>query len=84
MIRAMKSGTTISGERNPPEFISTHPSHERRIAQMDELLPLAIRTFERDDFGQSCQEVRKMMAKARALAAVEASRREGATSSALA
>lgn len=31
----------------PPEFLSTHPSDERRIAQIESLLPKAIATYER-------------------------------------
>lgn len=74
---AMKEGTTTSGEHIPPEFISTHPSHDRRISQFDEWLPLAMKSYERDDFGDTCQRVRTKMAQARAVAAVEASKREG-------
>jgi hypothetical protein len=50
---AMKEGTTTSGEHLPPEFISTHPSHDRRISQFDEWLPLAMKSYERDDFGDT-------------------------------
>jgi hypothetical protein len=74
---AMKSGTTTSGEYIPPEFISTHPSHDRRISQFDEWLPSAVKAFEGDDFGRSCEQVRTNMARARAIAAAEAAQREG-------
>lgn len=72
----MKAGTTVSGEYIPPEFISTHPSHDRRISQLDEWIPSAIKVFEGDDFGNRCHQVRKNMAQARAVAAAEASARE--------
>jgi hypothetical protein len=49
----IKGGTTTSGgEHLPPEFISTHPSHDRRISQFDEWLLLAMKSYERDDFGR--------------------------------
>ena len=73
----MKSGTTTTGENMPPEFMSTHPSHDRRISQFDEWLPSAMKAFEGDDFGKSCHQVRENMARARAIAAAEAAKREG-------
>ena len=61
----------------PPEFMSTHPSHDRRISQFDEWLPLAMKAYQGDDFGKSCHQVRENMARARAIAAAEATKREG-------
>lgn len=73
----MKDGMTTNGEqRAPPEFISTHPSHDRRIAQFDDWMPSATKTFEGDDFGHRCQRVRDDMAAARRIAAVKAARQE--------
>jgi hypothetical protein len=73
----MKDGTTTSGEHIPPEFMSTHPSHDRRISQFDEWLPSAMKSFEGDDFGDNCRRVRDNMAQARTVAAIEAAQREG-------
>lgn len=74
---AMKEGVTTSGEQSaPPEFISTHPSHDRRISQFDDWMPSATRTFEGDDFGDRCRRVRDDMAAARRLAAAQAAQRE--------
>jgi predicted Zn-dependent protease len=36
-----------SGDRSPPEFMSTHPVHETRIRQIQALLPDAIAEYER-------------------------------------
>lgn len=35
-----------SGGRQPPEFISTHPSHESRIHRLQELMPKALAVYE--------------------------------------
>eukprot|EP00540_Astrosyne_radiata_P005536 CAMPEP_0116845614 /NCGR_PEP_ID=MMETSP0418-20121206/13368_1 /TAXON_ID=1158023 /ORGANISM="Astrosyne radiata, Strain 13vi08-1A" /LENGTH=83 /DNA_ID=CAMNT_0004476751 /DNA_START=106 /DNA_END=357 /DNA_ORIENTATION=- len=71
----MKEGASIGGKRAPPEFMSTHPSHDRRISQFDEWMPEAMHEFE-EDFGDRCNRVRHEMATARRHAAQEASRRE--------
>ncbi len=36
-----------SGRGQPPEFMSTHPSHGTRVAQLQELMPKAVAEFER-------------------------------------
>jgi predicted Zn-dependent protease len=38
---------SASNERQPPEFASTHPSHERRIEDLREFLPTALREYEK-------------------------------------
>eukprot|EP00548_Thalassiothrix_antarctica_P014546 CAMPEP_0194176554 /NCGR_PEP_ID=MMETSP0154-20130528/10453_1 /TAXON_ID=1049557 /ORGANISM="Thalassiothrix antarctica, Strain L6-D1" /LENGTH=212 /DNA_ID=CAMNT_0038890781 /DNA_START=196 /DNA_END=831 /DNA_ORIENTATION=+ len=56
-----------------PEYLSTHPSHDCRISQLDDWLPQAIRTYKGDDyFGapHRCQQVREDMAQARQAAAI--------------
>lgn len=78
----MKEGVTTSGVQTaPPEFVSTHPSHERRISQFDDWMPSATRTFEGDDFGDRCRRVRDEMSAARRLAATQAAQREKAATS---
>lgn len=41
-----------SGDRSPPEFMSTHPLHETRIHRIQELLPEAIAAYERSSSAQ--------------------------------
>ncbi len=36
-----------SGAGGPPEFLSTHPSHETRVKQLEELIPEAMTIYER-------------------------------------
>ncbi len=36
-----------SGGGAPPEFLSTHPSHDRRISDLNELLPTAMQYYEK-------------------------------------
>jgi predicted Zn-dependent protease len=71
----MKEGMTTDGVHTPPEFISTHPSNDRRIAKFDEWLPSAMETFNGDDFGDKCRRVREDMAEARRRVAIDASSR---------
>ena len=59
---------------SPPEFLSTHPSHEHRIANFDQWLPEALDTYHH---GGRCQLVRNAMEQARHMAAMEANQREG-------
>ena len=58
-----------------PEFLSTHPSHERRLAKFDDYMPAAIQTFEQD-FGNRCAPLRQAMQQARRVAALNAQARE--------
>lgn len=74
---AMKDGVTTGGEYAPPEFISTHPSHEHRIEKFDEWLPIATKAYEGDDLGEHCRRVRDDMATARRTANSQAVQREG-------
>ena len=34
-----------AGGEQPPEFLSTHPSHGTRIAQLEEWMPEALRIY---------------------------------------
>jgi predicted Zn-dependent protease len=36
-----------SGGALPPEFMSTHPAHETRIRQLEELMPKALEEYQR-------------------------------------
>jgi predicted Zn-dependent protease len=42
-----------AGGKAPPEFASTHPSNERRIAQLKQLLPEAMQVYRRNEGGTS-------------------------------
>ncbi len=66
-----KRGTNAT----PPEFLSTHPSHEHRLSSFDKYMPDAMKTFQAD-YGQKCQDLRRGMAQARNLAALQAAQRE--------
>ena len=68
---AMKEGANGKKDLHPPEFLSTHPSHDRRISQFDEWMPDAMKTFEStDSWGDArCRSVRQEMKKARQVAA---------------
>jgi predicted Zn-dependent protease len=35
------------GDKAPPEFLSTHPSHGTRIAQLKEAMPQAVAEYEK-------------------------------------
>ena len=69
-----KSG---SGGAQPPEFLSTHPSHDSRLAKMDDWLPEARRILERDG-GETCRHLRQDIERARQIAAQRAAEREWA------
>eukprot|EP00980_Cylindrotheca_fusiformis_P009088 scaffold1965_cov110-Cylindrotheca_fusiformis.AAC.11 len=51
----------------PPEFLSTHPSHESRIQHMEEWLPETRAIFRREE-GYACRKMRNEMATARMIA----------------
>jgi predicted Zn-dependent protease len=74
---AMKDGSKEIGGA-PPEFLSTHPSHERRISNFDQWLPDAMKIYDGDAFGdgERCRQVREQMKKARKHAAIQAFMRE--------
>ena len=72
VFQAMK--TTASSSQQPPEFLSTHPSHDSRIDQLNQWLPDALKTFRRDT--GECQRLRQEMQEARHMAALQASQRE--------
>ena len=57
------------GQQHPPEFLSTHPSHESRIVQFDQWLPEAMKTFRRET--GECQRLRLQMQEARQMAALQ-------------
>ena len=54
------------------EFLSTHPSHHRRIGRLEELMPGALQTFQQD----RCAPLRQAMKEARQAAAFQAQARE--------
>jgi metalloendopeptidase OMA1, mitochondrial len=71
----------------PPEFLSTHPSHQHRISNFDEWLPDAMKVYNGQDninnnnnemsFGPDrCHDVRSKMSMARKHAAQQATVRE--------
>lgn len=66
-----KNGT----KRSPPEFLSTHPSHESRISNFDKWMPDAMSEFQSDN-GERCRRVRRDMELARRYAAQQALIRE--------
>lgn len=53
---------------SPPEFLSTHPSHQSRISNFDKWLPDAMEIYQ-SDYGERCQSVRRQMEAARRAAA---------------
>ena len=70
----MKDGDTVDGKGRgtPPQFLLTHPSHDRRIAQLDEWIPDALEAYTEE----RCGLVRYQMAQAREQAAIIADRQE--------
>jgi len=70
---AMKEGE--AGGLRPPEFLSTHPSHDTRLQRFDEWVPNALTRFEADN-GDRCRMIRYQMKLARKAAAQEAAYRE--------
>lgn len=70
VFQAMKDGTRGA----PPEFISTHPSHDTRISNFDQWIPGAMTIYD-SDMGERCHRVREDMAQARVAAAQQGSNR---------
>ena len=68
----MKDGADGKGATQP-EFLSTHPSHESRIAKFDTYMPEVLETFQSNE---RCGVVRQQMDRARQAAAREALLRE--------
>lgn len=42
-----------AGGQNPPEFMSTHPSHDTRVSRLKELLPAAMEVYQNRQTGSS-------------------------------
>lgn len=61
-----------------PQFLSTHPSNESRLAKMDEWLPETKRILHREE-GETCRHMRHDMELVRKIAAQRAAEREWAT-----
>jgi len=59
----------------PPEFLSTHPSHESRIEQMQGWLPETNPIYRREE-GHACRKIREDMAQARKIATQQHLQRE--------
>lgn len=70
----MKNDNTASGA-TPPEFLSTHPSHDSRLVKMDDWLPQAKQILNRNE-GETCRHTRMEIERARQLAAQRAAERE--------
>jgi predicted Zn-dependent protease len=70
VFQRMKDGLDGSA---PPEFLSTHPSHDSRIAKFDTYMPEVMKTYEENE---RCLVIRKQMERARQAAAREALLRE--------
>jgi len=64
-------GTTTT----PPEFLSTHPSHDSRLKRMDDWIPEAQKILNRDG-GIPCHRIRLDIEQARRIAAHQAAERE--------
>jgi predicted Zn-dependent protease len=62
-----------SARNQPPEFLSTHPSHDSRIQKMDDWLPETRRIFHQSG---RCEVIREEMVAARHIAAQRAVQRE--------
>ena len=61
-----------SSNLQPPEFLSTHPSHHTRLEKFDEWTPEALRRYNSTD---RCGDVREQMKRARLHAAFTAAQR---------
>lgn len=72
--RRSANGTKVTTSE-PPEFLSTHPSHESRIANFDQWMPDAMQIYQADA-GERCRNLRRDMEVARQHAARVAAARE--------
>lgn len=72
VFKALRDG---GNGRQPPEFLSTHPSHDRRIAKFDDYMPEAVKVYQ-GDFGTRCDDIRQAMSQARRIANRQAQTRE--------
>lgn len=73
VFQRMMMSTDENDAAQPPEFLSTHPSHESRISKFDTYMPDVMATFENNE---RCAVVRQQMERARRAAAREALLRE--------
>jgi metalloendopeptidase OMA1, mitochondrial len=78
VFQAMKEASSKSNSQSPPEFLSTHPSHETRIQNFDQWMDSALKTY-KEDGGERCRKIRQEMTAARQMAAQQATQREHAT-----
>lgn len=60
---------------SPPEFLSTHPSHDSRLVKMDDWIPEARKVLYRDG-GEPCRRIRREIELAQRIAARRAAERE--------
>jgi hypothetical protein len=74
VFQRMKEDSANQGG-NPPEFLSTHPSHDSRLDMMDDWLPEARRILQRDG-GETCRRIQHDIDRARQIAAQRAAERE--------
>lgn len=77
VFQRMKEDARSTSPASPPEFLSTHPSHDSRLVKMDDWLPEARRILERDG-GETCRRIRQDIERARQLAARRSAEREWA------
>lgn len=75
--RMQQDAKSGRAEAHPPEFLSTHPSHDSRLLLMDDWLPEARRILERDG-GETCRRMQQDIERARQIAAQRAAEREWA------
>lgn len=68
---------TLNQQGTPPEFLSTHPSHDSRLVLMDDWLPEARKILDRDG-GETCRRIQQDIDRARQIAAMRAAEREWA------
>jgi len=59
-----------TSQRRPPEFLSTHPSHDHRLSNFDDWMPAALDIFHSDG-GTKCERIRRDMRAARIVAVQE-------------
>ena len=71
----LDEGTAARGGLTPPEFLSTHPSHDSRLVKMDDWIPEARKEMDRDG-GEPCKRIRREIEVARRIAAQRAAERE--------